>query len=71
MFEEEIAVLICMSNETEEKTLPRASGFRNVTCIGDGGGKECRGEREGKRIESAQGHISHVTVGGPFNHKIG
>jgi hypothetical protein len=24
-----------------------------------------------KEIESAQGHISHVVVGGTFNHKIG
>jgi hypothetical protein len=63
-------VLIRMSNETEEKTLPRTSGCRNVTCIGDGG-EECREEEKGKRIESAQGHISHVIVGGTFSHKIG
>jgi hypothetical protein len=42
-FEKENAVLIYMSNEIEEKPLPRASRCRNVTCIG---GKECRG---GKR----------------------
>jgi hypothetical protein len=26
-------MLICMSNEMEEKPLPRASGCRNETCI--------------------------------------
>jgi hypothetical protein len=60
-------VLIHMSNEIEEKPLPRASGCRNVTCMGE----ECREKRRVKKIESAQGHISHVIVGGPFNHKIG
>ena len=61
-------MLIRMSNEIEEKPLPRASGCRNVTCIG---GKNVGGKGNVKRIESAQGHISHVIVGGPFNHKIG
>ena len=60
----ENTVLIRMSNEMEEKPLPRASGCHNVTCIG---GRNV-GEEE-KRVR--RGHISHVIVGGPFNHKIG
>jgi hypothetical protein len=39
-------VLIHMSNEMEEKPLPRASGCRNVTCIG---GKNVGEEEKGKK----------------------
>ena len=45
VFEKENAVLIRMSIEIEEKTLPRTSGCRNVTCIG---GKNV-GEEKGKK----------------------
>jgi hypothetical protein len=62
-------MLMCMSNEMEEKPLPRASGCRNGTYIG--GKNVGEKEKDSKKIESAQGHISHVIVGGQFNHKIG
>jgi len=45
-FEKENAVLIRMSNEIKEKPLPRASGCRNVTCIG---GKNVGEKEKGKK----------------------
>jgi hypothetical protein len=54
-FKKENAVLIRMGDEIEENPLPRASGCRNVTCIGGKNvGEEENGEKNRVRARTHQ-----------------